>query len=188
MAKELNPDLLDIVSGDSRPKDYKHYTGERIAQMEAKEEEKTKRELEKTRNEIANLDSDNEKKQQLQNEEEKLASKLEKQKHASLYLKEIKTNINFIHQWFGKKDVPDSLILKGVINGQRVEIDVTPGKDWERDHQEYFMVTPEKNPELFIFNGKIDEKNISLEKSAELFTKYREVASKRDDYWELSRA
>jgi|GEM_PF-2820858 len=172
LASELNPSMIDVIGGVSRIQDYNHYSGERMAENEAEKENQHRDELAEIRAEIAKYEAGPEQDKLIEKERE-LSSSLSKEQNSSLYLK---TKIPF------KDNQPFSYELNGIINGKKVEIEMSPSKNWEEGNS-WYMISPEDTPDYIEFEGTVDGKKIPREEAIKLFNEYRGNATTREDWW-----
>ena len=173
LAKELNPSASDVLFGENRLQDYKHYTGERISENEAERENQHRDELTQIRQEIARLGEGPEQVKLMEKEQE-MSLRLSKEQNSSLYLK---TKIPFT------AEQPFSYELNGIINGKKVEIKMSPSKNWEEGKHNWYSVSPEETPDYIEFKGSVDGKTISREEAIEIFNEYRGNATTQKDWW-----
>lgn len=169
LSKELNPSIFDTEQWLAN---HGHYTGERLVQMEAIEEDKRRTELAKVREKIASSYDNSEDSEK----ERQLSEELVKKQNSSLYLEENLPITQQIAEVVGDKR-PIKQVLKGIINGKKINIEVSPRKGT------YFLSDPIKEPENFIFKGRVDGNKISSEESIKLFQDYNASATKEEDYW-----
>jgi hypothetical protein len=174
LASELNPSIMEVVSGYNRLQDYGHYTGDRIAENEAEKENQHRDELAKIREEIASYDEGIEKDKLIEKEQE-LSERLNKEQNSSLYLKEKVP--------FPETNKPFSYELNGVINGKKVEIKMSPSKNWDESNHDWYMISPEDTPDYIDFEGTVDGKEVSREEAIKIFNEYRGLATTREDWW-----
>lgn len=171
IAKENNS-FVENIKGEG-------HSAEDIYRYEAAEEEKLRKDLAAVREKIANQTLDKNARLTAQSEEFEQMSRLWKEQNSSLFMETVRPIREQIGSLFGKGEMPSTRVMKGLIEGKKVKIEMSPNESWQEAGKAPYSINPKENPEYFTFKGTLDGKKISPEEALKLFKEYRENAAEK---------